>query len=96
MHEQKFEDLPSSKCPLRVEGACWTCNLGPVVQYSLGAIFCYCNFRFHMVKTLKSILALLPFLFNYEKTRKVKQLIEDQSIKKSCDDVIRGRRNMKK
>ena len=24
------------KCPVRVGAACWTCNPGPVVQYSLG------------------------------------------------------------
>ena len=47
VHEQKFKDLLlSSKCPVRVGGACWTCNPGPVVQYSLGVIFCYCFFFF--------------------------------------------------
>ena len=67
MHEQKFKDLPSSKCPVRVGGACWTWNPGPVVQYSLGVKLCYCNCHFYVVKTLKPILTLLPFLFDYEK-----------------------------
>ena len=39
VHEQKFKDLSNSKCPVRVGGACWTWNPGPVVQYSLGVYF---------------------------------------------------------
>ena len=50
-------------------GTCWTCNPGPVVQYSLWVIFCYCFVCCSVVKTLKSTMALLPFLFNYTKTR---------------------------
>ena len=50
VHEQKFKDLLSSKCPVRVGGACWTLNPGPVVQYSLGVIFCYCFILFSRSK----------------------------------------------
>ena len=50
VHEQKFKGLLSSKCSVRVGGACWTLNPGPVVQYSLGVIFCYCFFLFSCSK----------------------------------------------
>ena len=48
--------------PNYCRGACWTWKPGPVVQYSLGVIFCYFVFSFPIVKPLMPILALLPML----------------------------------
>ena len=62
VHEQKFKDLSSSKWQVRVGGACWTCNSGPVVQYSLGVRFITSLFCFHVVKPVMPIIPLLPFL----------------------------------
>ena len=53
VHEQKFKDLPSSKCPVRVGGACWTWD-----QRGLGSIptrggiifyFKFCNPNLHNI-----------------------------------------------
>ena len=72
VHEQKFKDLLSSTCQVSPERI--VLDLESEVMRGLcsiptgGNIFHWISF-FHIVKPLMPILALLPTLFNYEKTR---------------------------
>ena len=62
VHEQKFKDLPSSKCPVRVAGACWTWNLRARALFPLGVTFYHwIFFYFHKVKTK---MPQLPFAYS--------------------------------
>ena len=49
-------------------GACWTWNPDPVVQYSLGVIFCYCNFLFSCSKDSEVNIGIIAILVHFEKT----------------------------
>ena len=68
VHEQKFKGLLSSKCPVRMGEHAGLWILGQWFNTHWGNILLLFFFCFHVVKTLKSIMALLPTLFNYEKT----------------------------
>ena len=65
VHEQKFKELPSSKCPVRVGGTCWTCNHRAWVLFPLG-ILSLDFFYFHKVKTKMPQLAFSYSLWKLE------------------------------
>ena len=72
MHEQKFKDLLSSTCQVSPERIVLDLEseimTGPG-SIPTGVLFVTGIFCFHAVKSVMPILALLPTLFNYEKTQ---------------------------